>query len=57
MDKVITSGANADQIAYWDALAGETWAALQERVDRQIGPLGQLAVDRLEIKPGERAAH
>ena len=42
MDKEIASGTNADQIAYWNALAGETWAALQERVDRQIGPLGQL---------------
>ena len=54
MDKEIASGANADQIAYWNALAGETWAALQERVDRQIGALGQLAMDRLDIKPGER---
>ncbi len=45
---------NADQVAYWNALAGETWAALQGRVDRQIGPLGRLAMDALGVRPDER---
>lgn len=35
--------ANADQIAYWNAAAGETWVAMQERLDQQLEPLGLLA--------------
>lgn len=45
---------NADQIAYWNALAGETWAALQDRLDAQIQPLGARAMAALEPQPGER---
>ena len=53
-DTVETTPANADQIAYWNASAGETWAALWDRLDRQIEPLGRLAMDALAIGPGER---
>lgn len=47
-------GANADQIAYWNAQAGETWAAWQERLDRQIEPLGRRAMEALAPRAGER---
>lgn len=50
----VQSTANADQIAYWNALAGETWAALQDRLDRQIEPLGLEAIAALDPRPGER---
>ena len=46
--------ANADQIAYWNAQAGETWAAQQDKLDRQIAPLGHAAIDALAPRPGER---
>jgi hypothetical protein len=47
---VATDGApeaNADQIAYWNAQAGEIWAAQQDKLDRQIAPLGHAAIDAL----------
>lgn len=50
----VESGANADQIAYWNNTAGETWAALQDRLDRQIEPLGLRAMDAGAPKAGER---
>jgi SAM-dependent methyltransferase len=45
---------NPDQIAYWNGEAGATWARLQERLDRQIEPLGALAMQALSPAPGER---
>jgi SAM-dependent methyltransferase len=48
------SGGNADQIAYWNALAGQTWAALQDRLDAQIQPLGARALAVLAPRSGER---
>jgi len=47
-------GANADQIAFWNAEAGETWAAMQARLDRQIQSLGALAIEALAPAAGER---
>ena len=47
-------GANADQIAYWNAVAGETWATLQDRLDRLIEPLGAAAMAALAPAAGER---
>jgi len=49
-----TEAANADQIAYWNAQAGETWAAQQEKLDRQIAPLGDAAIEALSPRAGER---
>ncbi len=45
---------NADQIAYWNDAAGQTWADLQDDLDRQIEPLGRAVLDALALKPGER---
>lgn len=50
----VQSAANADQIAYWNAQAGATWAALQDQLDRQIEPLGLVAMAALDPRPGER---
>jgi SAM-dependent methyltransferase len=49
-----TAGGNADQIAYWNAVAGETWASLQDHLDRQLEPLGVRARQALAPRPGER---
>lgn len=46
--------ANADQIAYWNAAAGETWVAQQDRLDRQLAPLGREAMATLDIAADER---
>ncbi|MFN3523151.1 MAG: class I SAM-dependent methyltransferase [Phenylobacterium sp.] len=50
----VQSAANADQIAYWNAQAGQTWAAMQDKLDRQIEPLGLAAMAALDPSPGER---
>lgn len=45
---------NADQAAYWNAGAGDTWASLQDRLDHQLEPLGLRAMAALAPRPGER---
>ncbi len=45
--------ANAAQIEYWNATAGETWALFQEQLDRQIAPLGMEALRVLAPAQGE----
>lgn len=50
----VTAGTNADQIAHWNAIAGQTWAELQEWLDRMIAPLGGRAIEALAPQPGER---
>lgn len=47
------STANAAQVAYWNDAAGRTWADLQDRIDRQIRPLGLAAIDLMAPAPGE----
>lgn len=46
--------ANAAQIDYWNAKAGETWARFQEALDRQIAPLGDAGIRALAPRAGER---
>jgi len=43
---------NADQIEYWNAEAGETWANLQEQLDAQLAAHGAKAMEALA--PAER---
>ena len=45
---------NADQIAYWNADAGEAWAALQEQLDAQLASHGSRAMEALAPAAGER---
>lgn len=45
--------ANHEQIRYWNEQGGPRWVKLQQRLDAQIGPLGQAAMQRAGIKPGE----
>jgi SAM-dependent methyltransferase len=44
---------NADQIAYWNAEGGETWAAMQEHMDAQLEPHGLRVMEALAPAPGE----
>ncbi|MBV8849445.1 MAG: methyltransferase domain-containing protein [Methylobacteriaceae bacterium] len=54
MDQTAPTSPNADQITYWNARAGNTWASLQKRLDTQIGPIGLKAIDTLAPRAGER---
>ena len=47
-------GPNAAQVAYWSENTGPKWVALEEQLDTQIGPLGELAMERAGIAEGER---
>lgn len=54
MTRLAASGPNAEQIDYWNDTAGPKWVALQDALDRQIGPLGATAMDAAALRPGER---
>jgi len=45
---------NAAQAAYWNDVAGRSWAEFQEGLDRQAAPLGRRAMAALAPAPGER---
>ncbi len=45
---------NNEQIEYWNGNVGDTWAAQQERLDRQLDPLGRAALAALAPRPGEQ---
>jgi len=45
---------NAEMIRYWNEGAGPAWVAMQERLDRQVGPLGAAALARAALAAGER---
>jgi SAM-dependent methyltransferase len=49
------AAANAAQIDYWNAVAGDTWSKEQDRLDRQLNPLGREALAALAPAPGEAA--
>lgn len=46
--------ANADQIAQWNADAGRSWTAEQERLDRLIAAYGAAALAKAGAREGER---
>lgn len=48
------TGPNADQIRYWNEQAGPKWVTLQDFLDPQIRPLGEAAMERLDLQPGQR---
>ena len=45
---------NADQIAYWNAEAGETWATMQKHMDGQLEQHGRAAMEALAPARDER---
>lgn len=45
---------NAEQATYWNDTAGRTWAEVQGPLDRQLAPLGRVAMAALAAAPGER---
>ncbi len=49
-----TAPTNADQIAYWNGLAGEKWVKAQERLDMMLSPVSQRLLETLRPSPDER---
>ncbi len=49
------TGPNAEQIRYWNEIAGPRWVALAELICAQIRPLGHRALERAALRQGERA--
>lgn len=44
---------NAAQSEYWNSAVGQTWAALQRQLDRQLEPLGKAGIQALAPLSGE----
>jgi SAM-dependent methyltransferase len=49
----MTETANSAQVDYWNQTAGPVWVRLNEKLDRQIAPLGLEAIRSLAPRPGE----
>lgn len=49
----MVSTANPEQAKYWNEHAGAEWVALQDRMDRQLGPLGDAALEAAAPQPGD----
>ncbi|MFI5394146.1 MAG: class I SAM-dependent methyltransferase [Candidatus Binatia bacterium] len=47
-------GPNAEQIQYWNELAGQKWVAFQPLLDAQLSPLGRRTMERAGVASGER---
>jgi len=54
MTNLEASGPNAAQIAYWNEMAGPSWIALQDDLDRELHELGLAAMAVLAPSAGER---
>lgn len=54
MDQTAEAAANSDQIAYWNATAGETWASMQDLLDHQFQPISARVLQALAAAEGER---
>jgi SAM-dependent methyltransferase len=48
------TGPNAEQIKYWNEIAGPKWVALHDIVDALIAPFGRRTMDRAAIGAGQR---
>jgi SAM-dependent methyltransferase len=45
---------NADQIAYWNGVAGEKWVTAQDRLDTMLAPVSARLLQALAAETGER---
>jgi SAM-dependent methyltransferase len=53
VERLPSTGPNAEQITYWNETAAPKWITYQEVLDSQIRPLGRVAMDRAAIGAGE----
>lgn len=54
MTQLASTIPNAKQYEEWNNATGRRWLERHEAVDRKIAPFGRGAMDRVDIKPGER---
>lgn len=54
MDRITSTGPNAEQIEYWNETSGARWVEMNDLIDAQISPLGEAAMMRAAVTPGER---
>ncbi len=54
MERIAAEGPNAQQIEYWNETSGAKWVAMEDVIDAQIEPLGTAAMDRADVRAGER---
>jgi SAM-dependent methyltransferase len=47
------SEANCEQIEFWNGTSGARWVTYQETLDRVLGPIGDLAIERAAVALGE----
>lgn len=47
-------GPNAEQIRFWNEVSGPQWVELDDILSAQLRPLGLRALERLDVRPGER---
>ena len=45
---------NADQIAFWNGLAGQHWTDRQQAQDTILAPVSDILIDRAKPSAGER---
>jgi SAM-dependent methyltransferase len=48
------AGGNAEQIRYWNEIGAPRWIRFQRALDAQLGMLGERAMDRGAVGPGDR---
>jgi SAM-dependent methyltransferase len=49
----VTSAPNAEQVRYWNEVAGPRWVRFQERLDRELTGLASVALERSAAEAGE----
>ena len=54
MSQSTAEAVNAEQIEFWNEVQGDKWVRLQDRIDAMLQPVGQAAIERLSLRPGER---
>src|SRR5262244_1698050 len=53
MNAEVPAFANVEQAEFWSELA-PMWLELEDQMEGVLGPPGELAMDRLELLPGQR---
>jgi len=53
VDRIAAEGPNAQQIEYWNEVSGARWVEMNDVIDAQISPLGEVAIERAALARGE----
>ncbi|MBV1959860.1 MAG: methyltransferase domain-containing protein [Pseudomonadales bacterium] len=54
MDKIEATGENAQQIEFWNSKSAASWVEKNEEMDGMLRPLGAMAIERANLRPGEQ---